>query len=83
MTSEVVRAVKKATMLIPADSWATPLPAASAEVDVAAAALLVFDDASAADDALEIADVTATEALRAVDDDILPVRSLAQKKKEG
>jgi len=44
MASEVVRAVKKATMLMPAESCATPLPADAAEVDEAAAALLVVDD---------------------------------------
>lgn len=48
MISEVDRAVRKATMLMPADVWAEPLPESSVDVVVAAAAAVVVLDMATA-----------------------------------
>lgn len=43
MTSEEAKAVKKATMLMPADVWAVPLPASAADVVVGELPPVVLD----------------------------------------
>ena len=43
MTSDEAKAVKKATMLMPADVWAVPLPASAADVAVGELPPVVLD----------------------------------------